>query len=60
MVFGLGKDSKDGAKHQSDGESKRAYIMMSYDVIIDKFGDFSCDIDYNSKTDVFRVVIYFI
>ena len=25
---------------------------------IDKFGDFSSDIDYNSKTDVFRDVIY--
>ena len=24
---------------------------------IDKFGDFSCDIDYNSGTDVFRDVI---
>ena len=24
---------------------------------IDKFGDFSCDIDYNSRTDVFRDVI---
>ena len=24
---------------------------------IDKFGDFSCDIDYNSRTDVFRNVI---
>ena len=24
---------------------------------IDKFGDFSCDIDYNSQTDVFRDVI---
>ena len=24
---------------------------------IDKFGDFSCDIDYNSSTDVFRDVI---
>ena len=24
---------------------------------IDKFGEFSCDIDYNSKTDVFRDVI---
>ena len=24
---------------------------------IDKFGDFSCDIDYNSLTDVFRDVI---
>ena len=21
---------------------------------IDKFGDFSCDIDYNSRTDIFR------
>ena len=24
---------------------------------IDKFGGFSCDIDYNSRTDVFRDVI---
>ena len=24
---------------------------------IDKFGDFSCDIDYNSRTDVYRDVI---
>ena len=24
---------------------------------IDKFGDFSCDIDYKSRTDVFRDVI---
>ena len=24
---------------------------------IDKFGDVSCDIDYNSRTDVFRDVI---
>ena len=24
---------------------------------IDKFGDFSCDNDYNSRTDVFRDVI---
>ena len=24
---------------------------------IDEFGDFSCDIDYNSRTDVFRDVI---
>ena len=24
---------------------------------IDKFGDFSCDIDYNSRTDVFRDAI---
>ena len=27
---------------------------------IDKFGDFSCDIDYNSRTDVFKDVISFI
>ena len=27
---------------------------------IDKFGDFSSDIDYSSKTDVFRDVIYHI
>ena len=25
---------------------------------IDKFGDFSCDIDYESMTGVFRDVIY--
>ena len=24
---------------------------------IDKFGDFSCDIDYDSRTDVFRDVL---
>ena len=36
---------------------------LCYDVIItqilkiDNFGDFSCDIDYNSRTDVFRDVI---
>ena len=27
---------------------------------IDKYGDFSCDIDYDSRTDVFRDVIYLI
>ena len=27
---------------------------------IDKFGDFSCDIDYNSRISVFRDVISFI
>ena len=27
---------------------------------IDKFGDFSCDIDYHSRTDVFRDVIHLI
>ena len=27
---------------------------------IDKFGDFSCDIDYSIMTDVFRDVIYHI
>ena len=27
---------------------------------IDKFGDFSSDIDYNSKTDAFRDVIHLI
>ena len=38
--------------------------FLCYDVIIthqnfkiNKFGDFSCDIDYNSRTDVFRAVI---
>ena len=28
--------------------------------IIDKIGNFSSDVDYNSKTDVFRDVIYLI
>ena len=27
---------------------------------IDKFGDFSCDIDYDSKIDAFRDVIFLI
>ena len=46
---------------------KNAYSSLCYDVIIvhqifksDKFGDFSGDIDYKCKTDVFRDVIYFI
>ena len=26
-------------------------------LLIDKFGHFSCDLDYNSRTDVFRDVI---
>ena len=32
-------------------------VMMSLrikNLKIDKFGDFSCDIDYSSRTDVFR------
>ena len=29
-------------------------------LIIDKFGDFSCDIDYNSRTGVFRDIISYI
>ena len=37
------------------------FVMMSSLLIkilkIDNFGDFSCDIDYNSRTDVFRDVI---
>ena len=37
------------------------FVMMSSLLIkilkIDKFGDFSCDIDYNSCPDVFRDVI---
>ena len=44
--------------------SKNDDSSLCYDVIIthqkflkiDKFGDFSCDIDYNNRTD-FRVVI---
>ena len=36
-------------------------VMMSSSRIkilkIDKFGDFSCDINYNSRTDLFRDVI---
>ena len=44
--------------------SKNDDSSLCYDVIIthqnfkiDKFGDFSCDIDYNSRTYVFRDVI---
>ena len=41
--------------------SKNDDSSFYYDVIIthkiDKFSDFSCDIDYNSRTDVFRDVI---
>ena len=44
--------------------SKNDDSSLCYDVIIThqnfkfyKFGDFSCDIDYNSRTDVFRDVI---
>ena len=48
--------------------SKNDHSSLCYDVIIthqkklkiDKFGDFSSDIDYNCKTDVFRGVIYYI
>ena len=43
--------------------SKNDDSSLCYDVIIthqkiDQFGDFSCDVDYNSRTDVFRGVIY--
>ena len=41
--------------------SKNDDSSLCYDVIIthqnfeiDKFGDFSCDIDYSSRTDIFR------
>ena len=44
--------------------SKNDDSSLCYDVIIThqnfksgKFGDFSCDIEYNSRTDVFRDVI---
>ena len=47
--------------------SKNDDSSLCYNVIIthqnfkiDKFGNFSCDIDYNSRTDVFRDVIYLI
>ena len=39
------------------------FVMMSsllIKILKFKFGDFSCDIDYNSRTDVFRDVISFI
>ena len=32
-------------------------IITHQNLKIDKFGDFSCDIDYNSSTGVFRDVI---
>ena len=44
--------------------SKNDYSSLCYDVIIthqkfkiDKFGDFSSDIDYNSRTDILRDAI---
>ena len=42
--------------------SKNDDSSLCYDVIIthqkfDKFGDFSCDIDYGSRIDIFRDVI---
>ena len=39
--------------------SKNDDSSLCYDVIIthQNFGDFSCDIDYNSRTDVFRDLI---
>ena len=44
--------------------SKNDDSSLCYDVIIthqnfkiDKFGDFSCDIDYDSRTDAFRDVL---
>ena len=47
--------------------SKNDDSSLCYDVIIthtflkiDKFGDFSCDFNYNRRTDVFRDVIYLI
>ena len=42
--------------------SKNDDSSLCYDVIVthQKFGDFSSDIDNNSKTDVFRDVIYLI
>ena len=34
-------------------------VFITHQILkIKKFGDFSCDIDYNSRTDVFRDVIY--
>ena len=37
--------------------SKNDDSSLYYDVIIDKFGDFSCNIEYNCMTDLFRDVI---
>ena len=34
----------------------RNVIITQQNVKIDKFGDFSCDIDYNGRTDIFRDV----
>ena len=46
---------------QLSSKNDDSFVMTSSLLIkilkIDKFGNFSCDIDYNSKTDVFRDVI---
>ena len=42
---------------KNDASSLRHNIIITH-LKIDKFCDFSSDIDYNSKTDVFRDVIY--
>ena len=41
-------------------QSDEDVIITHLNLKIDKFGDFSCDIDYNSTAEVFRDVISFI
>ena len=42
--------------HQKNGDSSLCYdvIITHQNVKIDKFFDFSCDIDYNNRADIFR------
>ena len=43
---------------KSDDSSFYYVVIITHkNFKIDKFGDFSCDIDYNIRTDVFRDVI---
>ena len=42
---------------KNDGSSLCYDVIITHQILtIDKFADFSCDIDYNSRTDVFRDV----
>ena len=44
---------------KNDGSSLYYDLIITHKILkIDKFGDFSCDIDYNSSTGVFRYVIF--
>ena len=45
------------SKMMTDHFVMTSSLLIKKNFKIDKFGDFSCDIDYNSRTNVFRDVI---